>query len=53
METGQNVAGHFLSYVFSLAQEAGCEKCDAFPDEIWGHAIATFDWEPAAWEAVV
>jgi len=48
IETGQNVAGHFLSYVYGLAAEAGFENCDVVPDHIWDRAVATFDWDEFA-----
>ncbi len=48
IETGQNVAGHFVSYVCKLAAGAGFKDCDVVPDAIWEHAVATFDWEGAA-----
>jgi putative phosphoesterase len=47
-ETGQNVAGCFLSYAYRLAAEAGYNDCDVVPDRIWEQATATFDWETAA-----
>ena len=48
IETGQNVAGHFVSYVYELAAEAGFEDYDVVPNAIWEHAVATFDWDGAA-----
>jgi len=48
IETGQNVAGHFVSYVYGLAAEAGFDDCDVVPDAIWDRAVATFDWDGAA-----
>jgi len=48
IETGQNVAGHFLSHVYGLAAEAGLEDCDVVPDSIWERAVVTFDWEKVA-----
>ncbi len=44
IETGQNVAGHFVSYVYDLAAEAGFKDCAVVPDGIWDRAVATFDW---------
>ena len=44
IETGYNVAGHFLSHVYGLAAEAGFEDCDVVPDVTWDRAVATFDW---------
>jgi len=48
IETGQNVAGHFVSHVYGLAAEAGFEDCDVVPDAVWDYAVATFDWGGAA-----
>ncbi len=48
IETGQNVAGHFVSHVYGMAAEAGFEDCDVVPDDIWDRAVATFDWEQVA-----
>ncbi len=48
IETGHNVAGHFVSHVYGLAARAGFEDCDVVPDAIWEHAVATFDWDEAA-----
>jgi predicted phosphodiesterase len=45
METGQNVAGHFVSYASRLAAEAGAQGGSVLSDEIWERAAATFDWE--------
>jgi L-asparaginase len=44
IETGQNVAGYFVSYVYKLAAEAGFEDCDVVPDDVWDRAVATFNW---------
>jgi predicted phosphodiesterase len=44
IETGLNVAGHFVSYVYQSAAEAGFENCDVVPDDIWDQAVATFNW---------
>lgn len=44
IETGQNVAGHFVSHVNELAAEAEFEDCEVVPDDIWDQAIATFNW---------
>lgn len=48
IETGHNVAGHFVSHIYRLAAEAGFEGCDAVPDAIWERAVATFNWDEAA-----
>ena len=48
IETGQNVAGRFVSYTFQLAAEAGYEDCDVVPDDVWERAVITFDWDGAA-----
>ncbi len=48
IETGQNVAGHFLSHVYGLAAEAGFEDCDVVPDGIWDRAVTTFNWNEFA-----
>ncbi len=48
IETGQNVAGHFVSHTYKVAAEAGFGDCDVVPDTIWEHAVATFDWDNAA-----
>jgi len=48
IETGLNVAGHFVSHVYGLAAEAGFESCDVVPDAIWEHAVDTFDWDEAS-----
>jgi len=44
IETGHNVAGHFLSHVYELATETGFEKHDVVPDTAWDRAVATFNW---------
>jgi putative phosphoesterase len=46
-ETGRNIGKDFLTHAYELAAGAGCEGCDAVPDEIWERAAATFDWEEA------
>lgn len=48
IETGQNVAGRFVSYTFELAVEAGYEDCDVVPDAVWERAVETFDWDGTA-----
>jgi len=48
IETGQNVAGHFVSHVNELAAEAGFEDCAVVPDGIWARAVVTFDWDEFA-----
>jgi predicted phosphodiesterase len=50
IETGQNVSGRFVSYAYELAAEARYEGSDVVPDSVWEQAIATFDWEAAAWQ---
>jgi putative phosphoesterase len=45
IETGQNVAEDFLSYAYTLADEAGIKDCEVVPDDIWEHATTTFDWD--------
>jgi predicted phosphodiesterase len=47
IETGQNVAGRFVSHTYRVAAEAGFEDCAVVPDAVWEHAVATFDWERA------
>ena len=48
IETGQNVAGYFVSHVHELAAEAGFEGGDVVPDSIWERAVATFNWDRTA-----
>lgn len=48
IETGQNVAGRFVSYTFELAAEAGYEDCDVVPDAVWERAVDRFDWDGTA-----
>jgi predicted phosphodiesterase len=45
IESGQNVPGHFVSYVYEIATEAGLEHLSAVPDSIWDQAVTTFNWE--------
>ena len=47
IETGQNVAGRFVSHTYRVAAEAGFEDCAVVPDGIWEHAVATFNWDGA------
>jgi predicted phosphodiesterase len=44
IETGQNVAGHFISHVNRLAAGAGFEDCAVVPDDVWDRAVETFNW---------
>jgi putative phosphoesterase len=44
IETGENIAGDFLLYARSLANQAGFENCEFIPDDIWEEAAGTFDW---------
>ena len=45
IETGQNVGKEFLTYAYKLASEAGFEKCEVVPDNIWQEASRCFTWE--------
>lgn len=46
--TGQNVPGRFIEYAHQVAAQAGFESDAIFPDAMWEHIEATFDWEGAA-----
>jgi putative phosphoesterase len=48
IEIGQNVVDDFLAYAYGLAARAGFKDCTIVPDEIWGQAAATWDWDRAA-----
>ena len=47
-ETGRNIAGELLAHAYHLAANAGFSDCAVVPDDIWDHAVATFDWDVVA-----
>ena len=48
VETGRNIILHLFSHIRALAAEAGHEGYAIVPDDIWKHAVATFDWQAVA-----
>lgn len=48
METGRNFTYSFARHVTREALRVGLAEGDAFPDEVWQSAAATFDWEGGA-----
>jgi hypothetical protein len=44
IETAQNVQGRLVAHVYGMAAQAGFKGRAVVPDEIWEHALATFDW---------
>ncbi|MBN1876020.1 MAG: metallophosphoesterase family protein [Anaerolineae bacterium] len=44
-ETGQNFAWFLIQHAAALAEAVGLKNPDAFPDDLWERAGATFDWK--------
>jgi hypothetical protein len=42
--TAQAVFGRFVSHVHDLAQTSGAPVGPVVPEDVWEHAIASFDW---------
>ncbi|MBN2387550.1 MAG: metallophosphoesterase family protein [Anaerolineales bacterium] len=44
IEIGRFVTLDFLAHLAALAGEADLQGCEYYPDHLWDHAAATFDW---------
>ncbi len=42
--TGRNYSGRLIAHVQQVAAAEGLAESLALPDEVWEHAVATFDW---------
>lgn len=45
IETGTDVAMHFLRHAYDLAENTGYKKVKVVPDGIWEEAVKSYDWE--------